>query len=217
MLLERFVCGRARSNAYVYAPGPGRGCIVLDPGVGAAPRIVDLVRAEGLEPEAVLLTHGHPDHTWTVRPFVERYEVPVFVAAPDRAWLHDPASGGTLRGIRLGGRLVSRMRRLVPHTLGHLEATHRVAGADVEVLPTPGHTRGSVCLRVGELCFTGDTVFYGGVGATGYPGGSRRALRESIRSELLPLPDELRLLPGHGGETTVGAERRVWEDFTGGG
>ncbi len=83
----------------------------------------------------------------------------------------------------------------------------------MHVLHTPGHSRGSACFLVDELCFAGDTVFKGNVGRVVFPGGDKLALRDSIRTKLLALPDELRLYPGHGGDTSVEAERRSWERF----
>lgn len=218
MLLERFVLGRARSNAYVYAPGgdAGNTALIVDPGVGAAARIADFVRGEGLEPAAILLTHGHPDHVWTVRHVAAAFDVPSFFHPNDTGWFDDPATGGHVRVIRWGGRLVGRVRRLHPHRvseIGHGQAID-VAGLSVGVIHTPGHTRGSVCFRVDDVCFAGDTVFRGTIGNTTYPGGSRERLRESIRSELLPLPDDVRLFPGHGDQTTVGDERGLWERET---
>lgn len=218
MLLERFVLGRARSNAYVYAPGgaAGKTAIIVDPGVGAARKIAELIRGERLEAAAVLLTHGHPDHVWTLRHVADEFDVPSYFHPMDLGWLRDPATGGHVPVIRWGGRLVGRVRRLHPHRLSHVDEGHTIdaAGLRIEVLHTPGHTRGSVCFRVDRLCFSGDTVFRDGLGHTAYPGGSKRALRESIRAKLLPLPDDLRLLPGHGGDTTVADERRLWERET---
>jgi hydroxyacylglutathione hydrolase len=217
MLLERFVCGRARSNAYVFSPSESdHRALLIDPGPGAAPRVDDVVRAESLEPQAVLLTHGHPDHIWAAREVSDRYEIPVFVHPSDDGWFDDPATGRHLRLVRLAGLAYGRTKRLRPARLERVtERRLTVGDVPIEVLPTPGHTRGSVCLRVGDVCFAGDTVFRGGLGHTSYPGGSRRSLRESIRAALLPLPDDLRLLPGHGVETTVGAERPLWTDFVG--
>ncbi|HYZ93873.1 MAG TPA: MBL fold metallo-hydrolase [Actinomycetota bacterium] len=214
MLLERFVNGRARSNAYVYAPDDRR-ALIVDAGHGAAAKIEDLVRAEGLQPQAVVLTHGHPDHIWTARALSDRYEIPAYIHRSDVMWFDDPATGGNLPLFRFAGRLYGRSRRLRPRRLQAVAGDAIDAGGfRVGMLHTPGHTGGSVCFLVDDICFSGDTVFNGGVGQTAYPGGSRRRLRESIRSKLLPLHDDLRVLPGHGRETTIGAERELWERFT---
>lgn len=215
VLLERFVNGRARSNAYVYAPEKSR-ALIVDAGAGAAAKVEDLVRAEDLTPKSIVLTHGHADHIWTARELSDRYEIPVYIHRRDLSWFDDPATGGHLRFFRIAGRLYGRSRRLRPERLELVDGdVIDAAGFRVGLLHTPGHTPGSVCFVLDDLCFSGDTVFSRGVGQTAYPGGSRTALRESIRAKLLPLPDDLRVLPGHGRSTTVGAERKLWQAFTG--
>lgn len=216
MLLERFVNGRARSNAYVLAP-ESADAIIVDPGVGAAPKVVDLVTSKGLRPRAIILTHGHADHIWTARELSEAYDTPVYIHPSDLVWFEDPATGGNLRLFRIMGRAVGRARGIRPPMLETIHGPIEAADQRVEVLHTPGHTRGSVCFLVAGVCFSGDTVFNGNVGNTNFPGGNSEVLRESIRAKLLGLPDELRMLPGHGRETTVGAERALWEHFTIGG
>ncbi len=216
MTLERFVSGRARSNAYVYAP-TGASCVVVDPGAGAGAPLAGFVRERRLHPEAILLTHGHPDHVWSARSLASAWDVPVFLHPADNGWLDDPGCGGLLPVIRFGGRMVGRLCRLRPHGLEPLADGDELtlAGAVFRVLHTPGHTRGSVCLLTGALCFTGDTVFAGGVGHTVYPGGDRGSLRRSIRDRVLGLDDAVELRPGHGGPTTLRRARGSLEAFAG--
>lgn len=213
VLLERFVNGRARSNAYVYAPH-GAAALIVDAGPGSAARIGELLAARELRPAALLLTHGHPDHIWAARELCEAFGMPAHIHRDDLSWFSDPATGGHLPLVRAAGRLYGRRRRLRPASLQTLEGPGLDAGPfAVEVLHTPGHTPGSVCFVVDGLCFAGDTVLPGGVGRTSYPGGNADALRGSIRDALLGLPDQMRVLPGHGRETTVAQERGVWEAF----
>ena len=212
MILERFVNGRARSNAYVFAPDPDR-AVLIDPGVGAAPRVARFVHDGGLRPVGILLTHGHPDHTWTSRELSERYGVPVFLHRADWRWLDDPATGGHVPLVRLAGLAVGRLRRVRPARLQEADGSVEVAGVAFRVLHTPGHTAGSSCFIAGDICFVGDTAFAGGVGHTVYPGGRGEALRRSIGDGLLGLSDEVRLLPGHGPETTMARERAGYERF----
>lgn len=212
MIVQRFVNGRARSNAYVLSPDGSRS-VLVDPGVGAVPKIVRHVEDGGLRPEAILLTHGHPDHTWTAHALSERYGVTVYLHRDDWRWLDDPATGGHVPLVRLAGRVLGRVTRIRPARLEEVRGTIEVAGIGFRTIHTPGHTRGSACFVAGDLCFVGDTAFAGGVGQTVYPGGHRGALRRSIREGLLGLADEVRLLPGHGPETTLGAQRAVYEAF----
>ncbi len=198
MLLESFVNGRARSNAYVYAPSDedDRPALLVDAGAGAGDKVIDLVAAEALTPKALVLTHGHPDHIWTARQLSDRYEIPAYIHGRDLRWF------------LVRWPQPKRLRTL------HDDRKPQAGDFDIDVLHTPGHSRGSVCFVVGDLCFCGDTVMSDTLGQWRLPGGSRSALRESIRTKLLPLPDDLKLLPGHGGETTVGAERELWKRFT---
>jgi glyoxylase-like metal-dependent hydrolase (beta-lactamase superfamily II) len=193
VLLERIVCGRARSNAYVYARETPD-ALIVDAGPGALRRVAEIVDREGLRPRGLLLTHGHPDHIWAARQLCERYSIDAYLHPDDARWF------------------LLRRRPQPLHPVADSDAVDLGPFA-VSVLHTPGHSRGSVCLLTGGLMFAGDTVFRGSVGDAMYPGGDRRALARSLATKLLPLPDDLRLLPGHGGETSVGAERGVWERF----
>lgn len=217
MQVERFVCGRVRSNAYLVADDEGR-ALLVDAGAGAAAQVIARVEELGCRPAAVVLTHGHPDHIWTARHLSDRFDVPTYIHRDDLSWFTDPATGGTLAFVRLGGRALGRVRRIRPRRLRAVEDEERIAvdGFDVDVLHTPGHSRGSACLRVGDVCFAGDTVFRGGIGRA-YLGGDIAMLRRSVEAKLLPLPDDVRLFPGHGPSTSVAEERSVWERLVGGG
>lgn len=208
MIVERFSCGRARSNAYLVAPRGGPEAFIVDAGATAAPRIAKRAHALGLRPEALLVTHGHPDHVWTARRLAEMLDIPVHLHRADWVWLRRPLTGGQIP-IALDA-MAARVARLRPARLEALEPGTRIelAGSPVRVVHTPGHTPGSVCLLADDLCFSGDTLFAGAVGHWAYPGGSREALQDSLRV-LLQLDDAVRVLPGHGGETSVGAEREL--------
>lgn len=216
MLVAGFPAGSFGTNCYVVAPGPGERCIVVDPGQDAADGVEEIVRRSRLEPVAVLLTHGHVDHTWSVVPVCGAYDVPAYIAAADRGMLADPARGfpAAARAALLGGlefREPDEVRELPDG--GTLE----LAGLHLSVDAAPGHTPGSVVFRLpgvdpgGEaaapLLFSGDLLFAGSIGRTDLPGGDPEEIFRSLAGVCLSLPDDTTVLPGHGPATTIGAER----------
>lgn len=209
MICERFVNGRARSNAYLYAPASGAEALVVDPGTGSAPKLLRRVRELGLRPVAVLLTHGHPDHMWMARPLAATLDVPVYADRRDWRWFDDPLSGGHLPVVRACAMAWTRLRPLRPADLLSVEPETMVGSFRVNAIHTPGHTPGSTTFLAGDVCFVGDTVFAGGLGHTSYPGGDAGALRASIRTLLETVGEGVRVLPGHGGETSVGRVREL--------
>jgi glyoxylase-like metal-dependent hydrolase (beta-lactamase superfamily II) len=206
MLVAGFPAGSWGTNCYVVAPAAGEQCVVIDPGQDAVPGIEDLVREHRLRPVAVLLTHGHIDHIWSVVPVCGAHDVPAYIHPADRYMLTDPGrSLGMPAGQNPFGLEFTEPSDVVELT-GHDDVT--LAGLDFVVDSAPGHTEGSVTFRLGDTAlFSGDLVFAGSIGRTDLPGGDYAAMLESLRRVLGPLPDELPILSGHGAATTVGAER----------
>jgi hydroxyacylglutathione hydrolase len=207
----------AGTNAWFVAPdGPGGECVLVD-----APPSPDAILAHLAENElrlvALLSTHGHVDHVGGIPEVVRGVEgdarVPVHIHDADRHMLLDPIGNSTT----LGRLLEHEGLDLRPPELLHgLDDGQRVSGAGMTftAIHTPGHTPGSVCLLLeidGEapVLFTGDHLFAGSIGRTDLPGGSHEALMESMAARILPLDDGIRVLPGHGGTTTIGHERRT--------
>jgi hydroxyacylglutathione hydrolase len=205
----------AGTNAWFVAPdGAGGECLLVDAPPDPEP-IVDHLAAGGLRLVALVSTHGHVDHVGGVASVVrgQDHEVPVHIHDGDRHMLLDPVgTGGTL-----GRVLESQGLDVRPPELIHgLSDGERVSGAGVTLtaIHTPGHTRGSTCFLLeaeGEapVLFSGDHLFKGSIGRTDLPGGSRDELLASMSAKILPLPDEVRVLPGHGPTTTIGDERRT--------
>lgn len=205
MLIAGFPAGSWGTNCYVVAPAAGEQCVVIDPGQDAARGIDDLVREHRLMPVAVLLTHGHIDHVFSVVPVCGAHDVPAYIHPDDRYMLSDP-------GRALGappGTNVFGLEWAEPSDVVELTGEDRItlAGLDFDVRHAPGHTEGSVTFRADEAFFSGDLVFAGSVGRVDLPGGSWEAMLESLRRVVLPLPDDLPILSGHGPATTVGRER----------
>jgi glyoxylase-like metal-dependent hydrolase (beta-lactamase superfamily II) len=199
------------TNCYVVATGPGEQCVVIDPGIGVLDRLDGLLAKHRLRPAAVVLSHGHLDHTFSVAPVCGARGITAYIHPDDRELLADPGKALSVdMNALFGGRLpYSEPEDVAPLPDG---ATVELAGLEITVDHAPGHTRGSVLLRVpgsaeGPLCFSGDVLFAGSIGRTDLPGGDHAAMLASLRDKVLPLPDETVVLPGHGPATTIGKER----------
>jgi glyoxylase-like metal-dependent hydrolase (beta-lactamase superfamily II) len=205
MLVAGFPAGTFQTNCYLVAASAGAEALVVDPGQDALPGVEELCRRHRLQPVAVLATHGHLDHVWTVAPLAGARGIPAWIHQADRHLLTDPLAGlapetrGFFPGLRLGEP--DDVRELADGQVLEL------AGLRVAVDHTPGHTRGHVIFRTGDSLFAGDLVFAGSIGRTDLPGGSTTQMLASLADRFLTLPDETVVLPGHGPRTTVGRER----------
>lgn len=187
MKIRTLTLGDFETNCYLVSDENGV-TAVIDPGY--EPETI-LARAaqEQLQIAAILLTHGHFDHVGGVKAVADAARCPVWMNGKDCA-LPPSITNGTLY-----------------YTDFYREGTVvRVGRMTFTVLETPGHTPGSVCLRCENTLFSGDTLFAGGCGRTDLPGGSAAELRESLR-RLAAIPENLTVLPGHGGATTLDRER----------
>ena len=221
MLIAGFPAGSWAANCYVVATGPGSECVVVDPGQDAAPGVAEIVREHRLKPVAVLLTHGHIDHMWSVTPVAGAYDATAWIHPSDRHLLADPMAGisSETAAMLLGGRY----EFVEPDDVAELADGQQLelAGLAVTVDHTPGHTQGSVTFRtpyasagsgqgdadVSEVMFSGDLLFAGSIGRTDLPGGSHPTMLETLRHKVLTLPDDVVVLPGHGEQTSIGRER----------
>jgi hydroxyacylglutathione hydrolase len=199
------------------APAPGEECVIIDPGQDAERGIEELLDRYRLKPIAVLLTHGHLDHMWSVAPVCGAKGIPAYVHPDDRELLSDPAKGLDLL---LGQQLFGGMTFSEPDEVKALKDGEIVtlAGLDFTIGHTPGHTPGSVTFRSGgadlDALFTGDLLFAGSIGRTDLPGGDHQTILKSL-ARTLTLPDATVVLPGHGPTTTIGDERTTNPFLTG--
>ncbi len=214
MLIAGFPAGSWAANCYVVATGPGAECVVVDPGQDAAAGVAEIVREHRLKPVAVLLTHGHIDHMWSVTPVAGAYDATAWIHPADRHLLADPMAGISREtaAMLLGGRY----EFAEPDEVDELSDGQRLelAGLAVTVDHTPGHTEGSVTFRtpydgdeVSDVMFSGDLLFAGSIGRTDLPGGDHAQMLETLRHKVLTLPDDVVVLPGHGEQTSIGRER----------
>ena len=195
MTIKTLQVGPIMTNCYLLCDEDAKVCALIDPGDDAA-RVEQLVRQSGCALKYILLTHGHFDHTSAVRPLLERYpDVPVYIHEKDS--VDGPA--GELRFSRVGEKNQRYYKEGDRLTLG---------GLTITVLETPGHSKGSVCLVVEDVIFSGDTLFRCSCGRTDFAGGDYREMLQSL-ARLGNLPGSYRVYPGHDQPTTLDYERRV--------
>jgi glyoxylase-like metal-dependent hydrolase (beta-lactamase superfamily II) len=202
MILETFAVGPLQCNCTLLGDEETAEAIVIDPGDEVS-RIFRRITDLGLKLKQILVTHGHIDHVGGALKLKNLTGAPILLNENDlpllkmmeaqAAWVGVPTPDVAAPDASLVDGMQVGLQRY-----------------PARVLHTPGHTQGSVCLHFEPLkmIFAGDTLFAGSIGRTDLPGGNSRQIIASIQAQLMPLPDDTRVLPGHGRETTVGEERR---------
>lgn len=197
MILKRFVVGPLETNCYVLGDEDSKEAVVIDPG-GDPEAIKNYIKKNNLKLKYIINTHGHGDHIGA-NPYFPGADV--LIHESDADFLTEPAlnlssSFGLKISVPKANRLLNDGDKI------------KVGKLELEVMHTPGHTPGGICLRYDNIIFTGDTLFFEGVGRTDIPNASWDRLLESIKNKLMALPDESRVYPGHGPETSIGHERK---------
>jgi glyoxylase-like metal-dependent hydrolase (beta-lactamase superfamily II) len=209
MLIRSFVAPMFATNCWIIAPEKGSECIIIDPGMTDISAEVEMIVAEeGLKPVAVLLTHGHLDHTFSVKPLADGYGISAYIHSEDRRFIADPAG---IHGPQFVEQL-SGMHFEEPVKVENLKDGSLLdfLGMKIRAIHAPGHTRGSLMFLLNEeTLISGDVLFAGSIGRTDLPTGSSSDMRNTLTKKILTLSDDIRVLPGHGGETTIKYERKT--------
>jgi hydroxyacylglutathione hydrolase len=218
-----FPAAVAGTNCYVLAPASGEECVIVDPGVGVTGQLAEILRDQQLKPAAVLLTHGHFDHVYSVTPVCGSASVAAYIHGDDRYRLKDPL-------FAVDPQLIAMLEQQFGQKASWQEPTDvisllngqslAIAGFELTVLHAPGHTEGSVISALPEVpdglatdagvrstVLSGDVLFAGSIGRTDLAGGDGAAMNRSLRDVVLPLADDVLVLPGHGPATTMERER----------
>ena len=216
MLVRSFIAPMFATNCWVIANEPGGECIIIDPGAAnfasveagnITSEIELIVSEEGFKPVAALLTHGHLDHTFSIQPLSDGYEIPTYIHSEDRRYISNPA------GI-ISPEFASQLSSTVFTDPANLDTLNDGAllsflGLEIRAIHAPGHTKGSLMFMVNdEVLVSGDVLFAGSIGRTDLPSGSAVDMKRTLSSKILPLHDDVRVLPGHGDETTIKFERK---------
>ena len=187
MNIHHIQVGMIQTNCYILWDDTEKKALIIDPGADGE-KILKWIEREGLTPLAILLTHGHYDHTGGISLIQKRTGAPLYAHPGDAPML--------------------RRSITVHHPLEDGEAL-RLGGLSVKVLHTPGHSPGSVCFLIEDTLLAGDTVLEGTVGRTDLHGGDSRALIRSLQEKIVPLDDAIRIYSGHGAPSTIARERRL--------
>lgn len=209
MLVEGFAAPMFATNTWIIAPSHGSECLIFDAGMpDTSKEIEEIVERFKLKPVAIIATHGHLDHTFSIRPVADGYSIPAYIHSEDRILLKHPE------------RALSAEFAATLHEMDFVEPADvrelrngdaiEIVGMRVQAFHAPGHTRGSMIFTIDDqILVSGDVLFAGSIGRTDLPTGSTKDMEESLREKILPIDDALRVLPGHGPETTIGHERRT--------
>ena len=195
------VLGMVQTNTWFVLHEETKELILVDPADDAA-RIIQKIEENEWKLQAILLTHGHFDHIMGVEAVREKYQIPVYACRQEEEMLREPSVNMTDQM----GKSCSIRPDVFLDDLQVFEA----AGFSIQMIHTPGHTKGSCCYYLKEegVLFSGDTLFCGSVGRTDFPGGSASQIRNSLHRLLAALPDDNSVYPGHDTSTTIGYEKR---------
>lgn len=199
-IIKRLAVGSLSANCFIVGQESTGEGIVIDPG-GNSDSIWQAIKETKLDIKIIILTHGHSDHIAALRDIQDKTGAAVAIHIEDADFLEGHSTISSQFGISYR----------TPHSPERLLRDGdeiAIGGMSFKVIHTPGHTPGSICLLTDFGVFTGDTIFRRGIGTTLMPGSSRPQLLNSIQKRLMTLPDDTIIYPGHGRETTIGAERR---------
>ena len=208
MFVASFPAPMYATNCWIIAGGRGQECIIVDPGMpDISHDVIAIVEENNLKPVAALITHGHLDHTFSVKPLADGYGIASYIHSEDREYLlkpqgaHGPEFIATLDAMKFEEPVDTR-------NLRHGDLLE-ILDLKITAIHSPGHTRGSTMFNINdELLISGDVLFAGSIGRTDLPSGSHEAMIKTLKTRVLPLSDDLRVLPGHGPETTIKFERK---------
>lgn len=205
LVVKNMVLGMIMTNSYIAYDDEVKEAIIIDP-ADSADEIQRKITEIDLTPVAILLTHGHFDHIGAVDELREKYGIKVYAYEDEKDILTSDANLASMIGMRMALEADEYLKDLQTISIG---------GIKIQVIHTPGHTKGSCCFYLPDekVLFSGDTMFCQSFGRTDFPTGSMSQLISSIKNRLLKLDDDVRVYPGHNEETKIGYERHMYDNY----
>lgn len=199
MIFEAMAVGSYYSNCYIVGSNNTKEAAIIDPGADFN-KINNKINELGLTPKIIILTHAHADHIGAVQDFVSSYGSLVYIHKDDVELLKD--SNKNFSKV-LTGKNIS----IIPDVV--LEDKDEILLGDLkfEIIHTPGHTKGGICVKVGNIMMTGDTLFNKSIGRTDFPGGSFDEIINSIQEKIFTFDDDIIIYPGHNSPSTIKSEK----------
>lgn len=195
MIIKRIPAGVYAANCYIIMDDDSKETVVIDPG-GDSDDIISCIRELNCTVKYILLTHAHADHTGGIDDIRKLFNVPVCVNERDKKMIKDKAF--------MFGSYKEDKEKDIDIKDGDI---FKIGKIEIKCMETPGHTPGGMCFLLNDVVLTGDTLFAGSVGRTDFAGGDYDAIIRSIRVKLMVLDDNIKVLPGHGMQSTIGRER----------
>lgn len=199
MIFEAMTVGSFLSNCYIVGAETTKEAAIIDPGADFV-RIENEIKELGLTPKIIILTHAHGDHIGAVKDFVEKYGTKVYMHKEDAEMLKD---GNKNFSKILTGKSMS----IIPDVELEDKDEIKLGDLNFEIIHTPGHTRGGICIKVENIMMTGDTLFNKSIGRTDFPGGSFEEIIQSIKEKIFKYDDDTVIYPGHNSPSTIKSEK----------
>ncbi len=205
LVVKNMVLGMIMTNCYIAYDDVVKEAFIVDP-ADSADEIQLKITELGVKPVAILLTHGHFDHIGAVDELRDKYKIKVYVFEDEKDVMTSDANLASMIGKRMSVEADEYLRDLQTIIIG---------GEKIQVIHTPGHTKGSCCFYLPDekVLFSGDTMFCQSFGRTDFPTGSMSQLISSIKNRLLKLDDDVKVYPGHNEETKIGFERHMYDNY----
>lgn len=199
MIFQGFAVGSYYSNCYIVGSEETREAAIIDPGADFN-KIDSIIKELNVTPKMIILTHYHGDHIGAVLDIVEQYNTKVYIHKDDAEVLKDSS-------INFSKQIIGRSISINPDVLLNDGDVLELGELKLEIIHTPGHTKGGICIKVGNIMMTGDTLFNKSIGRTDLPGGSYEELINSVKEKIFVFDEDITIYPGHNSPSTIKSEK----------